>query len=82
VQDFFIYFTFGLLIIGHIFKNTVPDVSDEDRRELERMVAEAATGKSKHQQLRAQARAHRDCKHTPHKEPADQTEEAETSQPS
>ncbi|KAG6381661.1 X-domain of DnaJ-containing-domain-containing protein [Boletus reticuloceps] len=88
----------GLLIIGHIFKNTVPDESDEDRRELERyayatapldksdlyafstsMVAEAAAGKSKHQQLRAQTRGH--YKHTPHKEPADQTEEA-ASQPS
>ncbi|KAG9313028.1 X-domain of DnaJ-containing-domain-containing protein [Chiua virens] len=68
----------GLLIIGHIFKNTVPDDSDEDRRELERMVAEAATGKSKHQQLRAQARARRDGKHTPPKEPADE-EDAEAS---
>ncbi|KAF8141559.1 X-domain of DnaJ-containing-domain-containing protein [Boletus edulis] len=67
----------GLLIIGHIFKNTVPDQSDEDRRELERMVAEAAAGKSKHQQLRAQTRVRRDYKHT-----ADQTEEAEASQPS
>lgn len=28
----------GLLIIGHIFKNTTPDDSDEDRRELERYV--------------------------------------------
>ena len=26
----------GLLIIGHIFKTTAPDESDEDRRELER----------------------------------------------
>lgn len=30
-----------------IFKNTVPDESDEERRELERMVAEAAAGKSR-----------------------------------
>jgi hypothetical protein len=28
----------GLLIIGHIFKTTAPDGSDEDRRELERHV--------------------------------------------
>ena len=35
----------GLLIIGAIFKGTVPDESDEERRELERMVAEAATPK-------------------------------------
>ncbi|EKM50696.1 uncharacterized protein PHACADRAFT_264112 [Phanerochaete carnosa HHB-10118-sp] len=47
----------GLMIIGAIFKNTQPDESDEERRELERMVAEAASGKSKHHQLRAQARA-------------------------
>jgi len=47
----------GLLIIGAIFKSTVPDESDEERRELERMVAEAAAGKSKHHQLQAEARA-------------------------
>ncbi|KAF9223958.1 DnaJ-domain-containing protein [Gyrodon lividus] len=59
----------GLMIIGHIFKSTTPDESDEDRRELERMVAEAATGKSKHDQLRAQAaKARRDGKSTPPKE--------------
>jgi len=71
----------GLLIIGHIFKTAAPDQSDEDRRELERMVAEAAAGRSKHQQLRhgAQARGRRDYKHTPPKEPADPTEEAEAS---
>ncbi|KAI9062530.1 DnaJ-domain-containing protein [Trametes sanguinea] len=44
----------GLLLIGAIFKQTQPDESDEERRELERMVAEAASGKSKHHQLRAQ----------------------------
>ncbi|TFK51838.1 DnaJ-domain-containing protein, partial [Heliocybe sulcata] len=47
----------GLLLIGAIFKSTQPDETDEERRELERMVAEAAAGKSKHHQLRAQARA-------------------------
>ncbi len=40
-----------------MFKTTVPDESDEDRRTLERMVAEAASGKSKHHQLQAEARA-------------------------
>ncbi|KAI8996611.1 X-domain of DnaJ-containing-domain-containing protein [Trametes punicea] len=44
----------GLLLIGAIFKQTQPDESDEERRELERMVAEAASGKSKHHQLRNQ----------------------------
>lgn len=48
----------GLLLMGAVFKSTVPDESDEERRELERMVAEAASGKSKHHQLRA-ARAKR-----------------------
>ncbi|THH00591.1 hypothetical protein EW026_g1969 [Hermanssonia centrifuga] len=47
----------GLLFIGAMFKTTVPDESDEDRRTLERMVAEAASGKSKHHQLQAEARA-------------------------
>ncbi|KAI0629388.1 X-domain of DnaJ-containing-domain-containing protein [Trametes polyzona] len=47
----------GLLLIGAIFKQTVPDETDEERRELERMVAEAASGKSKHHQLRAEKRA-------------------------
>ena len=69
--------TQGLLLIGAIFKQTQPDESDEERRELERyaifvlrscftvngltlcnrMVAEAASGKSKHHQLRAAQRA-------------------------
>ncbi|KDQ61404.1 hypothetical protein JAAARDRAFT_30838 [Jaapia argillacea MUCL 33604] len=46
----------GLLTMGAIFKSTVPDETDEERRELERMVAEAAAGKSKHHQLRQMAR--------------------------
>lgn len=37
----------GLLLIGAIFKSTQPDESDEERRELERMVAEAAQPKPK-----------------------------------
>lgn len=37
----------GLLLIGAIFKSTLPDESDEERRELERMVAEAAKPKKK-----------------------------------
>ncbi|KAI6113092.1 X-domain of DnaJ-containing-domain-containing protein [Pisolithus sp. B1] len=64
----------GLLIIGHIFKTTVPDESDEDRRELERIVAEAATGKSKHLHLRAAAKARRDGKSTPPREAAEPAE--------
>jgi len=47
----------GLLLIGAVFKSTVPDETDEERRQLERMVAEAASGKSKHQELQAQAKA-------------------------
>ncbi|KAH7890782.1 X-domain of DnaJ-containing-domain-containing protein [Phlebopus sp. FC_14] len=73
----------GLMIIGHIFKTTTPDESDEDRRELERMVAEAATGKSKYQQHRATAKPRRDGKSTPPKdtvaaEQAENTTEAST----
>ncbi|KAG6900328.1 hypothetical protein C0993_012525 [Termitomyces sp. T159_Od127] len=37
----------ALLLTGAIFKSTVPDESDEERRELERMVAEAAQPKSR-----------------------------------
>ncbi|KNZ79609.1 hypothetical protein J132_08994 [Termitomyces sp. J132] len=37
----------ALLLTGAIFKSTIPDESDEERRELERMVAEAAQPKSK-----------------------------------
>ncbi|KAG6850563.1 hypothetical protein H0H93_011762 [Arthromyces matolae] len=37
----------ALLLTGAIFKAAVPDESDEERRELERMVAEAAQPKSK-----------------------------------
>ncbi|PFH51826.1 hypothetical protein AMATHDRAFT_74705 [Amanita thiersii Skay4041] len=40
----------GLLLIGAIFKAAVPDESDEERRELERMVAEAAAPKHKSRQ--------------------------------
>ncbi|KAI0682116.1 X-domain of DnaJ-containing-domain-containing protein [Cytidiella melzeri] len=47
----------GLLLVGAVFKSTVPDETDEERRQLERMVAEAASGKSKHQELQAQAKA-------------------------
>ncbi|TDL23886.1 DnaJ-domain-containing protein [Rickenella mellea] len=42
----------ALLIAGHIFRTTTPDESAEERRELERMVAEAAAGKSKHAEAR------------------------------
>jgi curved DNA-binding protein CbpA len=37
----------GLLLLGAIFKSTIPDESDEERRELERMVAEAAKPKKR-----------------------------------
>ena len=41
------FFFQGMLVIGAIFKATVPDESDEERRELERMVAEAALPRKK-----------------------------------
>jgi len=47
----------ALMITGHIFRSTEPDESAEERRELERMVAEAAGGKSKYGELQAEARA-------------------------
>lgn len=37
----------GLLLLGAIFKSTIPDESDAERRELERMVAEAAKPKKR-----------------------------------
>ncbi|KAH9992986.1 X-domain of DnaJ-containing-domain-containing protein [Russula compacta] len=37
----------GLFLLGAIFKSTVPDESDQERRELERMVAEAAKPKKR-----------------------------------
>ncbi|KAH9913559.1 DnaJ-domain-containing protein [Epithele typhae] len=60
----------GLLLIGAVFKSTVPDESDEERRELERMVAEAATGKSKHHQVRAAQRARKHESHMPSPQPS------------
>lgn len=44
-------------MLGAIFKGMQADDSDVERRELERMVAEAASGKSKYQRVRAQAKA-------------------------
>jgi len=38
----------GLIDMGKLFKATQPDESDEERRELERLVAEAAKPKPKH----------------------------------
>ncbi|KAJ7043656.1 X-domain of DnaJ-containing-domain-containing protein [Mycena alexandri] len=49
----------GLLITGAIFKSAIPDESDEERRELERMVAEAAAPKAKQPSTRA-AKARRE----------------------
>jgi hypothetical protein len=37
----------GLLLIGATFKATIPDETDAERRELERIVAEAAMPKKK-----------------------------------
>ena len=37
-----------MLLIGAIFKSAEPDESAEERRELERMVAEAAMPRKKH----------------------------------
>ncbi|KAH9052276.1 hypothetical protein EDB87DRAFT_1826284 [Lactarius vividus] len=47
----------GLLLLGAVFKSTVPDESDEERRELERMVAEAAEPKKKQAPPSATAQA-------------------------
>ncbi|KAH7927320.1 DnaJ-domain-containing protein [Leucogyrophana mollusca] len=63
----------GLLLMGMIFKSTVPDESDEVRRELERMVAEAAAGKSKHAHGKAR-KVHKDVR-------AEQVEKEEASVP-
>ncbi|KAJ3513606.1 hypothetical protein NLJ89_g2855 [Agrocybe chaxingu] len=49
----------ALLITGAIFKSAVPDESDEERRELERMVHEAAQPKSKQSATKA-AKARRE----------------------
>ncbi|PPQ64782.1 hypothetical protein CVT24_007868 [Panaeolus cyanescens] len=49
----------ALLITGAIFKSAVPDESDEERRELERMVHEAAQPKSKQSTIKA-AKARRE----------------------
>ncbi|KAF9530493.1 X-domain of DnaJ-containing-domain-containing protein [Crepidotus variabilis] len=38
----------GLLLTGALFKNAEPDDTDEERRQLERMVHEAAQPKAKH----------------------------------
>ncbi|KIY53352.1 DnaJ-domain-containing protein [Fistulina hepatica ATCC 64428] len=46
----------ALMILGSIFKNTQADESDLERRELERMVAEAAQPKTKQQKLAARVR--------------------------
>ncbi|KAH9031354.1 X-domain of DnaJ-containing-domain-containing protein [Lactarius pseudohatsudake] len=49
--------TRGLLLLGAIFKSTVPDESDEERRELERMIAEVAKPKKKQAPPSAAAQA-------------------------
>ncbi|KAJ7334180.1 X-domain of DnaJ-containing-domain-containing protein [Mycena albidolilacea] len=62
----------GLLLTGAIFKSTVPDESDEERRELERMVAEAAAPKSKQTATKA-AKARREQMLRHEQEKADAT---------
>lgn len=37
----------AIMLIGIVFKSTQPDESEEERRELERLVAEAAKPKKK-----------------------------------
>ncbi|KAJ3775991.1 X-domain of DnaJ-containing-domain-containing protein [Lentinula raphanica] len=57
----------GLMLIGAIFKAAEPDESDEERRELERMVAEAAQPKPKSKPAKG-----KDLRHAHHgKETAD-----------
>ena len=63
--------------------HNVNSTADEPNFHTVSMVAEAAAGKSRHQQLRAHARGRRDDKPTAPKESADQIiEEAEASHPS
>ncbi|KAF5316141.1 hypothetical protein D9619_006450 [Psilocybe cf. subviscida] len=50
----------GLLLTGAIFKGAVPDESDEERRELERMVHEAAQPKDKKKGAHASMKARRE----------------------
>jgi len=69
----------GLLLMGAIFKSAVPDETDEERRELERMVAEAAAGKSKHQQVRTAAKARKEGKTSPQGVEQTEKEPPETS---
>ncbi|KAH6915973.1 X-domain of DnaJ-containing-domain-containing protein [Coprinopsis sp. MPI-PUGE-AT-0042] len=54
----------GLLLLGAVFKSTVPDESDVERRELERMVAEAAKPKKP-------TKSHKHKKAAPEKVPAE-----------
>lgn len=48
----------GMLLIGAVFKSIQPDESDLERRELERMVAEAAKPKKKEKGSKFKAPAH------------------------
>jgi len=51
----------AILMIGLIYKDVQPDESPEERRELERLVAEAAKPKKKHHG-KEKERKERDCK--------------------
>ncbi|KAG6840666.1 hypothetical protein C0991_005214 [Blastosporella zonata] len=72
----------GLLLTGAVFKSTIPDESDEERRELERMVAEAAQPKSKkHATNSAKAKREEMIKQQLEKEKAQGTHPAPTPAP-
>ncbi|KAI5117135.1 hypothetical protein M0805_008254 [Coniferiporia weirii] len=63
----------ALMYIGVIFRRTEPDESAEERRELERMVAEAAAGKPKHNR-QVDTRARRESERRgPKEKPATET---------
>lgn len=70
----------ALLFTGAIFKSTIPDESDQERRELERMVAEAAHPKSKKSTTSAfKARREEMLRHAKEQEAASSSHPADSS---
>lgn len=70
----------ALLLTGAIFKSTIPDESDQERRELERMVAEAAHPKSKKSTTSAfKARREEMLRHAKEQEAASSSHPADSS---
>ncbi|KAF5387295.1 hypothetical protein D9757_005803 [Collybiopsis confluens] len=67
----------GLMLIGAIFKSAEPDESDAERRELERMVAEAAQPKVKPRT----AKAKESSRHSHHMKDADKEKNPTTPEP-